>query len=94
MALRLLSKRSARRCPIEACFAISSLITQLGELNTRIGEIDDRLVQIHRNHPVCRLLASIPGVGPTTATAFAATIPNPLRARIRICRVARWAPCS
>ncbi|WP_288142226.1 transposase [Mesorhizobium sp.] len=51
-------------------------------------------MQIHRNHPVCRLLASIPGVGPTTATAFAATIPNPLRARIRICRVARWAPCS
>nr|WP_167458801.1 transposase [Mesorhizobium kowhaii] len=59
--------------PIEACFAISTLITQLGELNTRIGEIDDRLVQIHRNHPVCRLLASVPGIGPITATAFAAS---------------------
>lgn len=63
--------------PIEACFAINTLITQLGELNTRIGAIDNRLVQIHRNHPVCRLLASIPGIGPITATAFAATIPDP-----------------
>ncbi|WP_287364863.1 transposase [Mesorhizobium sp.] len=34
-------------------------------------------MQIHRSHPVSRFLASIPGIGPITATAFAATIPGP-----------------
>jgi len=63
--------------PEEACFALDALIGQLDELNKRIGQIDDRLGTIHQSHPVCRLLSSIPGIGPITATAFAATIPDP-----------------
>jgi transposase len=63
--------------PEEACFALDALIGQLDELNRRIGEIEDRLGNIYQSHPVCRLLSTIPGIGPITATAFVATIPHP-----------------
>lgn len=75
----LVSKMDEHRegLPTEACFALGVLIDQLAALNARIGEIDARLGEIHQTHPVCRLLATIPGIGPITATALAATVPDP-----------------
>jgi len=63
--------------PDDACFALEALIGQLDALNRQIERIDIRLVQIHKTNSICRLLATIPGIGPITATAFAATIPDP-----------------
>nr|WP_247457004.1 transposase [Bradyrhizobium sp. 166] len=47
------------------------------EVDRQIEAIERELAQIQRAHPVARLLASIPGVGPITATALAATVPDP-----------------
>lgn len=63
--------------PDDACFALDALIGQLDALNRQIDGIDVRLVEIHKTNMICRLLATIPGIGPITATAFAATIPDP-----------------
>lgn len=63
--------------PDNACFALDALIGQLDTLNQQIDSIDARLAEIHENNAICRLLATVPGIGPITATAFAATIPDP-----------------
>lgn len=75
----LVSKMDEHRAilPSDARFALDALIGQLTALNLRIEEIDTRLADIHKTHPICRLLATIPGIGSITATAFAATIPDP-----------------
>jgi transposase len=52
-------------------------VNQLKEVDRQIEAIERELVQIQRAHPIARLLASIPGVGPITATALAATVPDP-----------------
>lgn len=63
--------------PEDACFALDTLISQLNTLNRQIERIDVGPAQIHQTNSICRLLATIPGIGPITATAFAATIPDP-----------------
>lgn len=63
--------------PEDACFALDALVGQLDALNQQIDGIDIRLAEIHKTNSICRLLATIPGIGPITATAFAATIPDP-----------------
>ncbi len=75
----LIAKRDEIRedLPDDACFALDALIGQLDTLNCQIEGIDARLVEIHKTNAICGLLATIPGIGPITATAFAATIPDP-----------------
>ena len=63
--------------PKDACFALDALVGQLNALNQQIDGIDIRLAEIHKTNSICRLLATIPGIGPIIATAFAATIPDP-----------------
>ena len=63
--------------PDDACRELDTLIAQMDALNRQIDRIDARLAEIHKNNAICRLLATIPGIGPITATAFAATIPDP-----------------
>lgn len=63
--------------PEDACVALDALVGQLNALNRQIDGIDARLAEIHKTNAICRLLATIPGVGPITATAFAATVPDP-----------------
>lgn len=63
--------------PEDACFAWDALIGQLDTLNRQIDGIDARLAEIHKTNAICLLLATIPEIGPITATAFAATIPEP-----------------
>lgn len=62
--------------PDDACFAPDALIGQLDAPNRQIEGIDVRLAEIHKANAICRLFATIPGIGPITATAVAATIPN------------------
>nr|WP_246718470.1 transposase [Rhizobium laguerreae] len=45
-------------------------------MNKQIDKIETRLAEVGRSDPVSNLLSSIPGVGPITSTAIAATIPD------------------
>jgi transposase len=50
------------------------LIDQLEDLDRRIARIDGKLVAISKEHPACRSLATMPGIGPVIATALVAAI--------------------
>ena len=47
---------------------------ELRRLDDRVKEFDARIGEIARRTPACRRLQAIPGVGPLTATALAATV--------------------
>jgi transposase len=49
----------------------------LDELEKRVEELDARILAWHKADAVSRRLATIPGIGPLTATAIAATAPDP-----------------
>ena len=53
------------------------LVDELGGIWRRIEVIEAELVALHRANEVSRRLASIPGIGPITATAIASTVPDP-----------------
>ena len=63
--------------PEDACFALDAFASLLDSLNRQIDGIDARLAERHKTNAICRLLTTIPGIGAITATAFAATIPDP-----------------
>jgi transposase len=58
---------------------IAPLLESLKMLNRQIAEADDGLEQIVREDEVVRRLCTAPGVGPVTATTFAATIDDATR---------------
>jgi transposase len=53
------------------------LAGQLDEVELRIDETDAQIMAWHEANPVSQRLATIPGIGPLTATAIAATVPDP-----------------
>jgi transposase len=55
---------------------LQTLASHLRELESKLAELDRRLVALARTDPVCRSLAEVPGVGPVIATAFVATVPD------------------
>ncbi|WP_275174897.1 IS110 family transposase, partial [Bradyrhizobium sp. CSS354] len=63
--------------PATARMALAVLVNQLKELDRQVDVIERELAQIQRVNPMARLLSSIPGVDPITATALAATVPDP-----------------
>ncbi|WFU39934.1 IS110 family transposase [Bradyrhizobium sp. CB82] len=63
--------------PTTARMALAALVNQLKELDRQVEAIERELAQIHSANPMAKLLSSIPGIGPITATALAATVPNP-----------------
>lgn len=89
----LVSKLDEKRAtlPDDDCFALDALIGQLDALNERFEGIDGRFADIHKTHPICRLLATIPGIGPFTAMAFSGDHSRPVRIPIgsRVCGLAR-----
>ncbi|MGQ0641657.1 MAG: IS110 family transposase, partial [Gemmatimonadaceae bacterium] len=62
--------------PLDAILTaeLAPLVTIRGPLNEQIAAADARLVAMMQVDPHVRLLATAPGVGPVTATAFVATI--------------------
>lgn len=68
--------RNSRYLPT-ARMALAVLVNQLKELDRQVDAIERELAQIQRVNPMARLLSSIPGIGPITATALAATVPDP-----------------
>lgn len=57
--------------------ALRPLAEQLAHIDLQIARLDRELLKWHRDNPVSQRLASIPGVGPVTATALAATVTDP-----------------
>jgi len=45
-------------------------------LGRQVEVIERELAEIQRVNPMAKLLSSIPGIGPITATALAATVPD------------------
>lgn len=53
---------------------IGRLLKEFINLQEEIAYYDNKIVQIHEAHPVSQRLASIPGIGPITATALIAVV--------------------
>ena len=63
--------------PTLARSALLSLAAQLATLAEEIGRIERQLINWHRLNEASRRLETIPGVGIITATALAASVPDP-----------------
>ena len=55
----------------------SELSEQLQELDSSIERVTHWVERVYRAHPVCQKLATVPGIGPLTATALMATVGLP-----------------
>ncbi|WP_119681944.1 IS110 family RNA-guided transposase [Indioceanicola profundi] len=56
--------------------ALHTLADQLRGLSTEIERMEARIVAWHRGNETSRRLATIPGIGPITASAIAAAVPD------------------
>lgn len=54
----------------------SELYDQLNESGRTIEKLNQRIELLFKKHPVCQKIATIPGVGPLTATAILAAVPS------------------
>lgn len=66
-------------CPIPeiARTVIRCMADQVATLDEQIRRLDTEIVAWHRENAASKMLATIPGVGIVTATAIAATVPDP-----------------
>ncbi len=62
------------RLPVSAGQALGGLASELEALGERVKEIEAAILAWHKDNEASRRLATIPGVGPITASAIVATI--------------------
>jgi transposase len=60
--------------PFEVCEALAPLVVQLRNLDEAIAQLDRIIAKLAQQDETARQLMSIPGFGPITASAMAATI--------------------
>jgi Transposase IS116/IS110/IS902 family len=60
--------------PFEVCEALAPLLVQLRNLDEAIARLDRTIAKLAQKDETARRLMSIPGFGPVTASAMAATI--------------------
>jgi transposase len=60
--------------PIEVCAALAELVVQLRRLDDAIDRLDKTIAKMAKADATARRLMTIPGVGPITASAMAASI--------------------
>jgi transposase len=65
------------RLPEIARGALAPLVRQMQRLEAETGDLDRRLLAWHRADAASRRLATIPGIGPVTASAIAASVTDP-----------------
>ena len=70
--------------PEEVAPALASLVEQWTALDGRVRGLERAIVAWHRGNAMSRDLATIPGIGPITASAMAATVGD-----VRVFRTAR-----
>ena len=58
---------------------VNSLLATWKQLTTEIRKLDRVIIKTAAVSPICRRLMTVPGVGPTTAVAYLATIDQPRR---------------
>jgi transposase len=68
---------SVESLPPLARGALAPLANQLASLDAQICDLDRKLLAWHRSNETSQRLATIPGVGPVTASALAASITDP-----------------
>lgn len=74
---QLIAEGKDERVPELARDALGALATQLELVTRQILEADRRILVWHRSNKLSQRLAAIPGVGPLTASALVAAIPDP-----------------
>jgi transposase len=62
--------------PGEIVAALHGLVEQLQAVGIQIGKLEKRILLCHRADENSRRLATIPGIGPITASAIATTVPD------------------
>ena len=67
----------ATEIPALARAALAELADQIEACDQRIEGLEKEIVVWHRNCEVSRNLATIPGIGPITASVLAASVPEP-----------------
>lgn len=75
--LDILADETDERLPAPARRALRPLARRMKMLRLEIERLDQQLIQWHRSNAVSQRLATIPGIGPITASALAATIADP-----------------
>ena len=65
------------RLPDAARQVLQVLANQIEQIETAITALERQLLAWHKTNPVSQRLASIPGIGPTIATAIATTVADP-----------------
>jgi transposase len=73
----LLAEANDERAPPLAREVLLTVVMQLRDIEHKIIELERQLLGWHRTNEVSRRLATIPGVGPITATALIATVGDP-----------------
>ena len=70
-------KESKDRLPADALQALAGLTVQLSSAEGEIEKLEARIMAWHRgSQPASRRLATIPGIGPITASAISASVPD------------------
>jgi transposase len=62
--------------PVYARDAINALLGQIDGAEQQIESLEEKILEWHRSNEASRRLATIPGVGPVTASAIAASVPD------------------
>jgi transposase len=62
--------------PPVAQVALRPLVAQLAASEAQIAALDGAIREWHQNNEVSRRLATVPGIGPLTASAIAASVPD------------------
>ena len=76
-----IADQDGKRLPPLATDVLRLLVEQLRATEGQLGELERHLLAWHRANEVSQRLATVPGVGPITATAIAATVGDPAHFR-------------
>lgn len=77
LVVRRIVDGEAPDVPIEAAKIVGTLSQQALEIHVRVREIDRDLLVWQRGNDVAQRLMTIPGIGPISATALAASVTDP-----------------
>ena len=75
--LVVLMDENEARLPTLAKLALRGLAAELDAVDKRVADIEAAIVAWHKENEASRRLATIPGIGPITASAIVATITDP-----------------
>lgn len=75
--LAVLLGEEGAKLPNLARQALQGLAAELEVVDNRVKEIDSAIMAWHKENEASRRLATIPGIGPITASAIVATVTDP-----------------